>query len=501
MLTQKQIKILIVDDDEDDYFIISEHINGINNTKFKIEWCNNYKAGLEKFKLHEHDIYFVDYSLGNQTGLELLKEAIQLHCTEPIILLTGKGNKEIDIEAMKSGATDYLIKSDLSIEKLERCMRYSLDRSDALKAIKQSESRLKTFFQGGPDAVIIINENQDILEWNPKAEQIFGYKANEVLGQPLSEIIIPHQYREAHKKGMLHFLKTGEGPVLNKTIEITALNKKGKEFYINLSISNVKMKEGWVFIAFLSDISERKKTEEALIRKEAELLQVKLQEEKKDEFISIASHELKTPLTTIKAYTQLAMALSEGCTPVVTQYLQKADEYAGKLNDLINELLDVSKIHAGKLMLMQTEVEMDSFLSEVLGSMQQITSTHTISLEKNEPAKVKIDSLRLEQVIANLISNAAKYSPGKDQIIVNSVKSKDALVVSFTDFGIGIPKEKLSKIFNRFYRVDELSQDFSGLGIGLFITSEIIKQHSGKIWADSKEGEGSTFYFSLPIVT
>ncbi|MBA3673503.1 MAG: PAS domain S-box protein, partial [Chitinophagaceae bacterium] len=379
--------------------------------------------------------------------------------------------------------------------------RYSLDRSDSLKTIKQSESRLKTFFQRGPDAVIIINENQEILEWNSKAELIFGYRANEVIGQPLSETIIPHQYREAHIKGMQHFLKTGEGPVLNKTLELTALHKTGHEFYINLSVSNVKLGNEWVFIAFLSDISERKKTEEALIRKEAELLQVKLQEERKDEFISIASHELKTPLTTIKAYTQLAMTLSDGCTPVVTQYLQKADEYAGKLNDLINELLDVSKIHAGKLRLTQTEVEMDSFLSEVLASMQQITPTHTISLEKNEPAKVKIDSLRLEQVIANLISNAAKYSPGKDQIIVNAVKKDDALVVSFTDFGIGIPKEKLSKIFDRFYRVDELSQEFSGLGIGLFITSEIVKQHGGKIWAESKEGEGSTFYFSLPIVS
>ena len=276
MLTQNQINILVIDDDEDDYFIISDYIHEIDNNKFIIEWCNNYKSAIDKFKANDHNIYFVDYRLGNETGLELLKEAIRLGCDDPIILLTGKGNKAIDIEAMKAGATDYLIKSELNTEKLERSIRYALDRASSLKTIRQSEKRLKTFFQSGPDAVIVINENQQILEWNPKAEIIFGFTANEVIGKPLSETIIPHQYRDAHIRGMSHFLKTGEGPVLNKTIEITALHKKGHEFYVNLSVSNVKMGDEWIFIAFLSDITERKKTEEALIHKEAELLQAKL---------------------------------------------------------------------------------------------------------------------------------------------------------------------------------------------------------------------------------
>jgi PAS domain S-box-containing protein len=382
-----------------------------------------------------------------------------------------------------------------------RCVFKNItDRRLAEKQIEESEKRLKSFFHSGPDAVIVINEQQLILEWNPKAEIIFGYSVDEVIGKPLSETIVPHQYREAHIKGMAHFLKTGEGPVLNKTLELTALHKKGHEFYINLSVSNVKLGNEWVFIAFLSDISERKKTEESLIRKEAELLKVKLLEERKDEFISIASHELKTPLTTIKAYTQLAISLSEGCSPVIVQYLQKVDQYAGKVNYLINELLDVSRIQAGKLSLTETDVQVESFIPEVLNSIQHITQTHTIILNSIEAAQVKIDTIRLEQVITNLISNAAKYSPGKDKIIVNSVKKDNSIVISFTDFGIGIPKEKISKIFDRFYRVDEVSKEFSGLGIGLYVSAEIIKQHGGKIWAESVEGEGSTFFISLPVI-
>jgi PAS domain S-box-containing protein len=372
---------------------------------------------------------------------------------------------------------------------------------EAEKKLEESEKRLKTFFQNAPDAIIVINDQQTILEWNPKAELLFGFNSTEVKGLKLAETIIPPQYREVHHKGMAHFLSTGEGPVLNKTVEITALKKSGDEFYINLSISNVKQENEWLFIAFISDISERKKTEESLIRKEAELLQSRLMAEKKDEFISIASHELKTPLTTIKAYTQLALTQSSKCPENVGQYLKKVDTYTGKLNALINDLLDVSKIHAGKLKLSSMNTDFSIFLEETINSIQHITSDHTIIIHENDHANVKIDLMRMEQVIANLISNAAKYSPGENEIVVRSHRTLEHLLISITDFGIGIPKDKQDDIFTRFYRVDDTEKHFSGLGIGLFISSQIIKQHGGKIWVDSSLGKGSTFYFSLPVIS
>jgi PAS domain S-box-containing protein len=370
---------------------------------------------------------------------------------------------------------------------------------EAEKKLEENEKRLQTFFQNAPDAIIVINDEQSILEWNPKAELIFGFKSHEVIGSKLAETIIPPQYREAHHRGMAHFLKTGEGPVLNKTIEITALKKSGQQFYIDLSISSVKIENEWLFIAFISDISERKKTEDSLIRKEAELMQSKLMAEKKDQFISIASHELKTPLTTIKAYTQLALSQSSKCPENVGSYLKKVDTYTGKLNTLINDLLDVSKLHAGKLKLTQFTKDFSVFLEEAINSIQQITSDHTIVIHENDHANVTMDVMRMEQVIANLISNAAKYSPGENEIVVRSHRNNDHLLISITDFGIGIAKDKQENIFTRFFRVDESEKYFSGLGIGLFISSEIISQHGGKIWVESNLGKGSTFYFSLPV--
>ena len=381
-----------------------------------------------------------------------------------------------------------------------RCVFKNTTRNqEAKKLIKDRENRLKAFLESGPDAVIIINENQEILEWNSKAETIFGFTREEIKGKSLTETIIPPQYRQAHLKGMERFLSSGSGPILNKTVEVTALHKNGREFYINLSISNVKIDDRWIFIAFLSDISERKKTEEQLIKKEAELMQSKLMEEEKDKFISIASHELKTPITTIKAYTQLILGFAGGLPEDAKKYLSKIEEFTNKLTFLLNELLDVSKINQGQLHLSKSDIHFDDFLQEALNSIQQITPKHSIVLEENAQIVINADAVRLEQVITNLISNAAKYSPGKDKIVVKSFVSQTQLIVSVTDGGIGIAEENKEKIFQRFYRVKGMGSGFNGFGIGLYVSSEIIKQHGGRMWVESKEKEGSTFYFSLPL--
>lgn len=386
--------------------------------------------------------------------------------------------------------------------KYTRCIFKNITESRGIeKKLIENENRLKTFFKRAPDAIIIIDETQSIIEWNPKAEQIFGYSAAEVMGNHLADTIIPHQYREAHKKGFTHFLKTGEGPVLNKTIEITGLHKTGTEFFISLSISNVRLEEKWVFIAFISDISERKRTEEELINKKAELLQSKVIQEKKDEFLSIASHELKTPLTTIKAFTQLALsAANKDDAENVKKYLSKADYHIARLNTLMVELLDITRIQTGKLILSMEATNFSTFLPSALNMVEVISATHEIILESNQAARVLIDVIRIEQVLTNLITNADKYSPGKKTIVVSSVADADNLIVSVKDFGIGIPSDKLDKLFTRFYRVDEHDRRFTGLGIGLFIASEIIKQHGGKISVTSKVGEGSIFSFSLPLI-
>jgi PAS domain S-box-containing protein len=219
--------------------------------------------------------------------------------------------------------------------------------------------------------------------------------------------------------------------------------------------------------------------------------------QRKDEFLSIASHELKTPLTSIKAYNQL---ISRSKDSVQMQgFVSKSAEHIVKLERLIADLLDVTKINAGKLNFSLQPFNFRQMLEESVEGVQHTTSSHKIILESAVDIVYNGDPFRLEQVMNNFLTNAIKYSPSAERVLVNCKVEFGNLIVSVQDFGIGIAEESLDKLFDRYYRVDNTSMRFEGLGLGLFISSEILKRHQGSFWIESEEGKGSTFYFRLPL--
>ena len=225
----------------------------------------------------------------------------------------------------------------------------------------------------------------------------------------------------------------------------------------------------------------------------------KLKEERKDEFISIASHEMKTPLTTAKAYLQmLELSLDENDGPV-NLYAKKASHSVERLNDLISELLDVSKIKLGKLNYNITTFDFNKMIEFTVENIQLTSPRHTIFKSGEVHDQVIGDEDRLQQVVDNLLNNAVKYSPNSDKVFIHIQQENDLIKVSVKDSGIGIAKESLKRIFDKYHRIEEKGLPFQGLGIGLFISYEIIQRHGGEIWAESEPGGGSTFYFSLPI--
>jgi PAS domain S-box-containing protein len=234
----------------------------------------------------------------------------------------------------------------------------------------------------------------------------------------------------------------------------------------------------------MSDISDRVKLEQT-----------------KDEFVNIASHEIKTPLATIKAFAQIAEKRLKRLKDWETfSYLEKMNLYIDKLNQIISDFMDFSKIESGKLQYYEEEFDLGSLVKDVAEDMQSIAENHKIILKDIISQKITGDKNRISQVLINLISNAIKYSPQAEQIIINMDLVEDKIIVEVTDFGIGIPKESQKKIFDKFYRVKyPKKQTIEGFGIGLYISAEIIKRHNGKIWVNSEENQGSTFYFSLPI--
>lgn len=219
---------------------------------------------------------------------------------------------------------------------------------------------------------------------------------------------------------------------------------------------------------------------------------------RKDEFLTIASHELKTPLTSIKGYTQIAHKIVKRLGhDEADQYLEKSQIYIDRLNALIMDLLDISRIQAGKLQFNMSSFPFDDMVQDAIESVQPTTS-HRIHLSGKTDVSLLGDRDRIEQVLANLLTNAIKYSPDAESVSVSLQSTKAEVIVSVTDYGIGIKKEMIEKIFERFYRVEDVAQKFTGLGIGLYISKQIVERHGGNIEVKSTEGKGTTFSVHLP---
>jgi signal transduction histidine kinase len=267
---------------------------------------------------------------------------------------------------------------------------------------------------------------------------------------------------------------------ITKPVDINVLLLKIKTFYRIYEQSRK-----------LNEVQE-KLLEEIEFRKQAE--------NKKDEFISIASHELKTPLTSVKGYIQLLQrSLNKDDKTMAQNHLQKASVQLEKLNELIVDLLDISKIESGKMKFNMQYFCADNMVNNAIEMLQQSNPGFIINKLGKTNENIYGDEMRLEQVVINFITNAIKYAPGTNQVNV-TINIKDGkLYLAVKDFGIGISKEQQAKIFDKFYRVEEHSNRFNGLGIGLYICSEIINRHSGTIGVNSVPDEGSEFYFIIPI--
>ncbi len=225
-------------------------------------------------------------------------------------------------------------------------------------------------------------------------------------------------------------------------------------------------------------------------------------ERRKDEFISMTSHELKTPVTSLKGFTNvLQRRLTKQGDDQGLHYLARMDAQLDKLNRLIGDLLDISKMQAGKLPLQIEPCDLNALLMETVENVQASTLTHRLVIGGSTHAYVLGDKARLEQVFINLLTNAIKYSPQADRVLIHLTRDMERAIVSVQDFGIGIDEAHHQKIFERFYQViDSQEKTYPGLGMGLYISSEIIARHQGRMWIKSRKGEGSIFFVALPLL-
>ena len=396
------------------------------------------------------------------------KNGNTIHISFTAFPITDKNGKVVEISQFAK---------DISSQKI------AYEKQDILAAIVNSSD----------DAIISKTLDGTITSWNHSATKMFGYSEKEAIGKHIS-IIIPKD-RLPEETLIIENIRKGNKIDHFETIRIS---NDGSERHLSITVSPVKDINGKIIGAskIARDISSRIEAE-----KQRLLYLQRLQElnNYKDEFMVMASHELKTPLTIILASLQILEM--EMKNDVRSEFVTKTVKQVKKLSGLITNLLDVSKIQAGKLILNISEIDIKTLIEEVVNNLQQTTEKQTLNFnKKNKTLMANVDKEKIEQALINILSNAIKYNKDNGKVNIEAgIKGKN-IVVSVIDEGIGIDAKDIENIFLRFYRVSGAASSYSGSGVGLYISSEIIKGHGGKIWAESELGKGSTFHFTIPAI-
>ncbi|TMI86736.1 MAG: PAS domain S-box protein [Bacteroidetes bacterium] len=388
----------------------------------------------------------------------------------------GIGKKNLLLNALKfpQGGNESLIL--LAIQDLT-------ERKKIEETLMDNEERFRLLIQNSSDIITVFDRSGTIKFESPAIEPVLGYAADERVGRNISLDPIVHPDDRKTKIDLLQ--RSIDNPKENVYGEFRLRHKNGGYRTIDAIFRNLldDPKISGV-IANYRDITDRK-----------------MLEQQKDEFIGIASHELKTPVTSIKAYTQILQDVFEKARDKKSvEMLEKMNGQVDRLTVLIVDLLDFTRIEGGKLKFREENYDLNDLINEVAEEMQRTTKHHKIQKKLDKSVQMYGDRERTGQVITNLLSNAIKYSPEAKKIIVSSEIKNDTVIMCIQDFGIGIAPNLIDKVFDRFFRVTEpLMNTFPGLGLGLYIASEIVTRQGGKIWATSEKGKGSTFCFSLPM--
>ena len=381
------------------------------------------------------------------------------------------------------------------------------DREEREADLKENIAFRQAATETALDCVVTIDKDGVIKEFNPAAEETFGFVASDVIGKPLSETIIPEELRTAHLKGFEHYLKTGEHNVLRKRIEVPAVKADGTRITVELAITPFEVDERQFFTAYLRDITEAKQQQEALLASEEELRTAKEQaeaaSEAKSQFLATMSHEIRTPLNGVIG--GLGLLADTTLDPQQYAHTELARNAAEGLLTLVNDLLDFEKIEAGHV-----ELEIDDFdlwecvhrVADVIKPIaQQKKLPVLITIDSDVPRFVRSDASRLRQVLLNLVSNAVKFTEtGSVQVRVLADPEQSQLRFEVEDTGIGIPAGMEDRLFGDFVQLEsDYRRRFGGTGLGLAISKRLCTLMGGKIGFTSREGTGSTFWFLLPI--
>jgi PAS domain S-box-containing protein len=437
--------------------------------------------------------------------------------TERLILSVAVNQASIGLQEARRRSEQERVASELDRRVAQRTVELAAaneelrqeiaDRKRAEEAVRRIEQQARSILDSALDAVVVMDANGVITGWNKQAEEIFGWTRSEALGRRMSETIIPVQHRLSHERGLQRFFKTGEGPVLNNRIEITALRRDGGEFPVELTITPLQSGDSWTFSSFIRDISQRKRAEQELRESELNLrnTQAELAHVNRvmtmGELTASIAHEVNQPLSAIVASGDSCSAWLSNDPPNLDKARAAASriiQAATQASEIVQRLRALFK----KTTSMTASVDINEVIEDTISLVHHETERNKIFLRTElHPGipSVSGDRVQLQQVILNLAMNGIEAISSLDTepkrlMIRSALSNTRELLVSVEDTGLGIEAKHADRLFAPFFTTKP-----QGIGMGLPICRSIIEAHGGRLWAAKNEPRGAVFHFALPV--
>lgn len=493
-MNSRTLRILLVDDDEDDYVLTRDLFGEIEGVRYKLDWVSTYEEGLEEIFRNQHDVYLVDYRLGARNGLELLREAIAGGCKAPIILLTGQGDREVDIEAMRSGAADFLIKMQTGAPLLERSIRYAIERRKTEEDIIVAEKRFRAVFEQSADAILLIDlGSRRIIDTNVALRDLLGYTQEELLKMTVHNLMdcapdIVEGYIDTVINSHYHFLE--EVKLVRRQNDDSQTGHVLAEASLNL-ISYGNARAISIVARDLARFSGR--LSQPRIQSETDTL--------KHALLSGITGEFRTPLTSILGITSLLER--ELPSPEKKSYARLVHNSAAGLLGMLNHvscLLRCEELNPD----MFEEVALARTVRGIAVPFEKKARARNVGFQINvrHDVLVRLDTDLFRQAVAAVLDNAVHFTTrGVVSVTIDTRQHDNGLqaILQVSDTGHGIASDMLSRIFDPFIRsFAEKSDTQEGRGLGLTIARHVTEALGGTIKVISTEGEGTTVLLTLP---
>ena len=495
-------RILLIDDDEDTFVLLRGMLSRVADRPVVLSWVADAERGRDAMLNKAYDGYLLDYHLGAADGLKLLREMVAAGCREPIIMLTGQDEHDIDLAAMRAGAAEYLIKGEFDAPRLIRAIIYSLERSRLLKELEQERYLLRTLMENIPDNIYFKDREGRFIRVNrAKASRSNLHHPDEAIGKTDADFF-PAEHARKTREDEARLMATGV-PVVGQTERLVWPN--GTVSWVSTTKVPFRDAQGQVVgtLGVSRDITDLKR---AQVELEAAKEVAEAANRAKSEFLANMSHEIRTPMNAILGMTELV--LDTPLTHAQREYLSIVRESAESLLSIINDILDFSKIEAGKFELEQHEFPLRESLGDAMKALGLRAHEKGIELacafDPQIPEWLVGDVHRLRQVIVNLVGNGIKFTERGEVVlsVAHHWRGPNEVELQFAirDTGIGIPASKQAKIFQAFEQADaSTTRRFGGTGLGLAIASRLVELMGGRIGLQSEPGRGSTFSFAIRL--